>query len=319
MQAVKFKLAVVSLLAAIACLETLSIWAQQAGSPSAREIPRPLVPSQAPPKATPPFAELSDIQQRWDYSDLVCTGAATRPKRTEIVKRIGDQDRDQLISWVTVEACFKGKPPANPLRVIGYDVLAQQDGAKNFIYAGPPPGFVTEGRNLLFLRRTNDAQTWNVTVPVYATCIPLAATAPAYQLDGSAVSIRRALAAEFEAVLPGTSEPAWYLDCLLEILGEYQGLEELKRLPTSDDKDLHAQIAMELLRHHDQAGEPDTISLLEDDSAPTMQRENAALALRNATSLRAERALERVITEQPPNELRTAAEESLSYIQRRQN
>ena len=66
-----------------------------------------------------PTRYLQSIWQRWDASDLVCTGMASEPVRTGITRTIDGSRRDQLSSEVTVETCFKGKPPASsPVRAL---------------------------------------------------------------------------------------------------------------------------------------------------------------------------------------------------------
>jgi hypothetical protein len=81
--------------------------------------------------------------QRWDASDLVCTGLASAPVRTGVTRTIDGRDRDQLSSEVKFETCFKGKSPvSSPVRVVGYSVTASKDIRGGYIYSGPPPGFV---------------------------------------------------------------------------------------------------------------------------------------------------------------------------------
>lgn len=295
-----------------------SALAQEGTRRASIEAPPPFSPTQTPPPGQPAFVAIG-LQLRWDYSDLVCTGTAHHPQRTGVVKRIGDADRDQLRASVTIETCFKGKTTRNPIHVIGYDLYAQKETKQGFIYAGPPTGFVTQGRNLLFLRRTNAPGIWDVTVPVYETCLALAPTAPAYTTDGSPKATRRALAAEVEAVATANPEKSsYYLGYVLDFLGEQKGLAELKPLSPTANEDLRRQIALLLLRHHDQDGEGEAIALLEDSSEADWQRANAARALRNATSIRAKRALEWAATEPEPDELRKAAQESISYMERQQ-
>jgi HEAT repeat protein len=199
-----------------------------------------------------------------------------------------------------------------------------------YAYAGPPIGFVTKGRNLLFLRKTRDPKVWRVTIPVYATCIELADGAPDYELNGSAGSIRRALVKEFEAVIEqgrintagGTlfASPdkvaAVYLPYIWEILGRVQGTQEFKLLMTRSSGSLRQEIAMALLRQGDQAGEPGAIARLQDSTAVVWKRTNAAYALRNATSSRACEALENILNKPAPPELRHVAEESVSQMSR---
>ena len=280
------------------------------------EIPPPLSVDQTTSSKRPPFSGMG-MQMRWNYSDLVCTGIATLPKHTGEVKRIGGTDRDQLVSFVTIESCFKGKAPADRIRVIGYGVVALRETVGGYVYSGPPPGFVEKGRNLFFLRKTGDPRLWDVTVPVYQTCIPLAQLAPGYALDGSADGIRNALAAEMEnAILTNPPTVTWYFGYVLDLLDEKRGLDQLKRLSRNANKDLRRQIALTLLWHNDQDGEGEVLSLLRDSGAVSWQRANAARALRNATSPQARQALEEILKQPAPDEVRSAARESLMQIGR---
>lgn len=292
-------------------------------------LPAAFDPDQTPPSKEPPFAGMG-IQERWKHSDLVCTGIAEKPVETGAVETIGGSDRNQVASWVTLEKCFKGRPPAGQVKVLGDSVVAQKEITMGFAYAGPPIGFVTKGRNLLFLRKTDDPEVWRVTIPVYAACISLAETAPDYELDDSKDSIRHALVKEFEAVIEqgrinaaggtlfATSDEvaALYLPYIWELLGRVQGTREFKLLMASSSGSLRPEIAMELLRQGDQAGEPDTIARLLDATAVVWKRTNAAYALRNSTSSRAREALEEIVNGPGPVELRHVAEESLSQMNR---
>src|ERR1017187_8740250 len=140
--------------------------------------------------------------QRWDASDLVCTGLASAPVRTGVTRTIDGRDRDQLSSEVKFETCFKGKSPvSSPVRVVGYSVTASKDIRGGYIYSGPPPGFVRKGRNLLFLRQTVTPSELEIAVPIYETAIRLANSRPHYPNDTSPTSVRFALTREFEAAL----------------------------------------------------------------------------------------------------------------------
>ena len=99
---------------------------------------------------------LPTIQQRWEASDLVCTAVVSTPIRTGVTQEIDGRDRDQLSAEASIEKCFKGeKPSTTTIRVLGYSVYAAKDlHGTGVVYAGPPTGFVSKGRNLIFLRRT---------------------------------------------------------------------------------------------------------------------------------------------------------------------
>ena len=98
---------------------------------------------------------LGSVWQRWEASDLVCTGLAAAPVRTGITRTIDGTDRDQLATEVEFETCLKGKRPvSSAVRVVGYSAIATKDIHGGYVYSGPPVGFVRKGRNLLFLRQT---------------------------------------------------------------------------------------------------------------------------------------------------------------------
>jgi hypothetical protein len=313
----------------IPCLVPPTVRAQDAKLQDAG-WPPPFSPTQKPP-GEPPFVAMG-IQLRWDYSDLVCTGSAEAPIRTGQIETLGGSDRDQLMSWVVLESCFKGTRPNHQVQVLGDSVLAEKDMHGGFVYAGPPTGFLARGRNLLFLRKTEQSHIWRVTVPVYAICIPLADEPPSYTLDGSNDSIRRALTAEMEAMIdhgelrpmPDTvsteaREPgriaAAYLPYIFEILGRIQALREFAGLMQVSPFAVRREIAIQMLWAGDQRGAPDTLVLLEDTNVPNWQRANAARALVHATSPHARSILERIAHEQGNNELGRAAQESLLRMQ----
>jgi len=91
-------------------------------------------------------------------------------------------------------------------------------------------------------------------------------------------------------------------------------MREFKQLMAHSPESVRREIAMALLREGNQEGEAETLALLEDKAAVSWKRENAALALANATSTQARQALERVVSEPGPDELRNAAQESLSRM-----
>jgi hypothetical protein len=277
----------------------------------------------------PPFSA-GGLQFRWDYSDLVCTGVAAEPKGSGIVENLGGTDRDQLTARVEIQTCFKGVRPAGVVTVLSDSVIAAKDAQTGFAYAGPPLGFVVPGRNLLFLRATKTPHVWRVTVPVYATCLPLADVPPDYNVDGSEDSIRRALAAEIEAVIAQghlrdqpygfqtLAEPEYvaavYAPYILEIYGKSQGVNELASIMSFSPVASRRVIAMELLRNGDQRGLPDTLALLQDESVVGWQRSNAARALEYAQSPRAKLALESIANQASNDELHHAARELLAKM-----
>jgi len=305
----------------IPCLESPSALtvAQNSTWPSMRV-------SQAASVKEPPFSSGS-LQLRWDYSDLVCTGVAAVPKRTGIVENLAGTDRDQLSSRVELQTCFKGVRPVGIVAVLGDTIVAAKDAQGGFVYAGPPTGFVPPGRNLLFLRATQSRNVWRVTVPVVATCLPLADVPPDYPFDGSDDSIRRALAAEIEAVIAQghlrdqpygfqtLDQPeyvaATYAPYVFEIYGKPRALNELARMMTSLPSASRRVIAMELLRNGDQRGLADTLALLQDESVVSWQRANAARALEYGQSLQARLALKSLANQTSNDELHRVSREVL--------
>ena len=303
-------------------------------SPSALAVAQnntwpPMRLSQSPSVKEPPFIS-GGLQFRWDYSDLVCTGVAAVPKRTGIVENLGGTDRDQLSARVELQTCFKGVRPAGVVTVLGDSVVASKDAQGGFVYAGPPTGFVVLGRNLLFLRATKTPHVWRVTVPVYATCLELTDVPPEYTVDGSEDSIRRALAAEIEAVIAQghlREKPygfltrdhpeyvaAIYAPYILEVLGKPAALNELARIMASLPAASRRVIAMELLRNGDQRGVPEALALLQDESAVGWQRANAAGALEYAQASRVRLALESIANQASNDELHRAARETLAKM-----
>lgn len=224
---------------------------------------------------------LPSVWQRWDASDLVCTGLASAPVRTGITRTIDGSDRDQLSSEVRFETCFKGKPPVTSrVRVVGYSVMADKDIHGGYIYSGPPPGFVRKGRNLLFLRRTPNPGEFEVAVPVYETAIRLADSRPYYIDDKSATSVRFALTREFEAALVQfDGNDVSDIERIFDLLGKAEGIAELSRFSKSVALQIQRDIAVALVAHDQLEYEPLAISLLIDASAPPWKRQNAASAL----------------------------------------
>lgn len=225
---------------------------------------------------------LPSIHQRWDASDLVCIGDASPPVRTGLTRTIDGTDRDQLSAEVELETCFKGnRPTASEIRVLGYDVVAMRDvSSQGYAYSGPPVGFVSKGRNLLFLHRTDMPNEFEVAVPIYQTAIHLADKRPNSASMESQESERYILTHEFEAALvqfdDGDLSDIGYI---LDLLGRDDGTIELDRLSRSLPLSVQRDVAVALLSQDQRESEPIVVSLLLDSSAPGWKRENAAGAL----------------------------------------
>ena len=224
---------------------------------------------------------LPSLWQRWDGSDWVCTGVAAAPVRTGKTRTIDGRDRDQLSSEVELETCFKGeRPVSSPVRVIGYSEVASKDTHRGYVYSGPPTGFVSKGRNLLFLRRTPNPAEFEVAVPVYETAIRLADSRPYYTSDKSATSVRFALTREFEAALVQfDGKDVSDIERIIDLLGKVEGMAELSWFSKSVALPIQRDIAVALVARDQIAYEPLAISLLIDASALAWKRENAASAL----------------------------------------
>jgi hypothetical protein len=224
---------------------------------------------------------LPSIQQRWDASDLVCIGDASSPVRTGLTRTIDGSDRDQLSAEVELETCFKGdRPTASEIRVLGYDVVAMKDLGQGYAYAGPPTGFVSKGRNLLFLRQTQNPDDFEVTVPIYETAIHLADARPDNNSGGGLLSARLVLTQELEAaVVQFDDGDLRYIGYLLDLLGTPAAIAELSKFSRDLPLAVQRDVAVALLFHGQPDAEPVVISLLLDTSAPTWKRGNAAGAL----------------------------------------
>lgn len=221
---------------------------------------------------------LPSIWQRWDASDLVCTGVASAPRPTGKNRTIDGSDRDQLSSNVEFETCFKGnRPLTSPVRVIGYNVVASKDIRGGYIFSGPPTGFLSKGRNLLFLRRTANPSEFEIAVPVYETAVRLAADRPYYTNDKSATSVRFALTREFEAALVQfDNDDVSNIERIFDLLGKPGGIAELSSFAKTVALPIQRDIAVALLAHDRLEYEPVAISLLIDTSARGWKRQNAA-------------------------------------------
>jgi hypothetical protein len=297
---------------------------------------------------------LPTIQQRWDVSDLVCIGEATTPVRTGLTRFIDGSDRDQMSIDVDLQMCFKGdRPNPSKIRVFDYDVFAQKDleGARGYGYGGPPTGFARKGRNLLFLRSTNDPGEYETSVLIYATAIPLADQPPIYPAAGSAQFTRVVVTRELEAALlqedSGESSNLrdisylfdWLgvqdsgcdvypprtqgVDGLADVLGiqASDGIAELSRFSKSSPPPVQRDIAVDLVSRGLKSYEREVISLLLDSSVPFWKRENAALALGRCGTDASVAALRTIsmqpATTQESEELRGVAKESLESLEHR--
>jgi hypothetical protein len=230
-----------------------------------------------------PSPYLQSIWQRWDASDLVCTGITSEPLHTGISRTIDGSRRDELSSEVRFETCFKGKRPASsPVRVLGYSVYASKDvrDSVGIAYAGPPPGFVQKGRNLLFLRQSAAPGVLEVAVPIYETAIRLADTRPRYPVNTSPIFFREALTQEFEAaIVQFDTTDISDIERVFDLLGNSQAVMELSTFSRTVALPIQRDIAVALVEHDQLESEPVAISLLIDTSALPWKRANAASAL----------------------------------------
>lgn len=241
---------------------------------------------------------IPSIEARWNASDLVCIGDADAPQRTGMAQSIEGADRDQLSANVKLERCFKGeKPSSSEIRVLGNYVAAAKAGKSviSFAYSGPPTGFVHNGRNLLFLRRTSVPDDFVVSVPIYETAIPLADAPPTYPSPPSPSSIKTVLTMELEKAMLQSEDTSRdmnpkpfadpllsdyrYIDYLLDYLGPPNGIAELSRFSETAPVAIQRDIAVRLFDLDQSGYESSVISLLLDVTAPAWKRGNAALAL----------------------------------------
>ena len=272
---------------------------------------------------------LPSIQQRWDVSDLVCIGNATTPVRTGRTEFIDGRDRDQLSADIDLQTCLKGDcPKPSRIRVFDYDVFAEKDleGGSGYGYSGPPTGFVRKGRNLLFLRKTDDPGEYQTAVLIYATAIPLADEPPIYPAADSAGYVRAVVTRELEAALlqedrgQGTDDLT-DIGYLFDWLGGQRGIDELSSFAKSAPLPVQRDLALRLLSLEQKSWEPEVISLLLDSSAPAWKRENAARALGRSGTAAAVGPLRQVAmlsgTTQQAKSLQEVAQESLRSVEHR--
>ncbi len=265
---------------------------------------------------------LGTIQQRWDASDLVCTGTASAPERSGGMRSIEGSNRDELVARVEFETCLKGEQPPSPVRVIGFDIVARTDfGGRGYGYSGPPTGFVVKGRNLLFLRRTETPAEFEVTVPIYQTAVALAEQRPEVTYDGTPESARRVVTGELEAALVQfDANDLSEITYLVDWLGRADGLAELERFSLEATLPVKRDIAVELLRDGHHESEEMVISLLRDRSALQWKRQNAIYALAEQGSEAALEPLESILAEPETSDsapLRLTAREAVESLQKR--
>lgn len=260
---------------------------------------------------------LPGIQARWDASDLVCIGKADSPQRTGVAQFIDGANRDQLSANIELERCFKGgRPSSSDIRVLGNYVAAAKPGdygVISFAYSGPRTGFVHNGRNLLFLRKTSVPDEFVVTVPIYETAIPLADVPPAYPSPASPTFMKTVLTKELENAmlesednghrmdLQGFGDPLLsdyrYIDYLLDYLGTPDGITELSTFSEIAPLAIQRDIAVKLLDLDQSRYESSVISLLLDETAPAWKRGNAALVLGRQGSQAALEPLRKIVLE----------------------
>jgi hypothetical protein len=291
---------------------------------------------------------LPTIQERWDASDLVCIGEADSPQRTGVAQFIDGANRDQLSANVELEKCFKGKKPSSSeIRVLGNYVAAAKPGDHgviSFAYSGPPTGFVHNGRNLLFLRRTTLPDEFVVTVPVYESAIPFADVPPAYPSPKSLSFIKTVMTSELESAMLQSEDTSRdsdpkafadpllsdcrYIDYSLDYLGTPDGIRELSRFseiaPVAIQRDIAVRLLdfdVNLLDHDQTRYESSVISLLLDETAPTWKRGNAALVLGRRASQAALEPLRKIVLEPAKTEqlqmLHNEAASSLESLEHR--
>lgn len=282
---------------------------------------------------------LPTIRARWNASDLVCTGEASAPEPTGATQVIDGAKRDQLSANVELERCFKGEMPrSSEIRVHGDYFVALEDIRGGYGYSGPPLGFVHEGRNLLFLRRSSVPDLFLVTVPIYQTAIPLADAAPTYPPATSPEFLKTVLTRELESAMVQTtgdnqgvnsSQPFGegllsdieYIDLLADYLGKSDGAAELSRFSETAPASVRQDIVVTLLGWGLREYEPAVISVLLDVSVPAWKRENAAFALGRYGSQAALAPLRSVASEaagtEDQKQLKKCAESSLQSLEQR--
>jgi hypothetical protein len=118
--------------------------------------------------------------------------------------------------------------------VIGYSELAAKTSTGIRLYRSPA-GFVSQGRNLWFLRRTANPSEFEVAVPVYEPAIRLADSRPYYTNDKSTTSVRFTLTQEFEsALVQFDANDVSDIDHLFDLLGKAENIAELSRFSKTE-------------------------------------------------------------------------------------
>ena len=174
---------------------------------------------------------------------------------------------------------FQGKEAANSNHKSHrlFRVRCEDLKGAGFAYAGPPTGFVSKGRSLIFLRRTALPGQFEIAVPVYETAIRLSDSSPYYPDDNSPTGTRFALTQEFEsALLQSDSTDVYYIQWIFDLLGSEETVRELRTLSPRAPLAIQRDIAVSLLANGQSDCEPVVISLLTDTSALGWKRQNAA-------------------------------------------
>jgi len=297
----------------------------------------------------PPLAYLN-LDQRLNYSDLVCSATIIDTWRTGGKLAVDSSVTAENLARADVQSVFKGKLTSATITFRWFSWPGPMDpiaGPSGYVYAGPPLADLrNERRYLLFLRsdgsiyagppladlrnerryllflRSDGSTGWSVTVPMYQLEVPLAASAPAnlrLGLDASGLAIaqrNRELAEEFAAAVQSQVDLAHVYNnfsWIAELLGK-GATPLIQPFLESATPLLRYFAADRLAQMNDAAGENVLLAILNDQSQESWMRANAAWDVGKLHSARVLPDLAKVATDDPEAAVREGALRGLAEL-----
>ncbi|PYT72371.1 MAG: hypothetical protein DMG39_10125 [Acidobacteria bacterium] len=272
----------------------------------------------------PPLAYLN-LDQRLNYSDLVCSATIIDTWRTGGKLAVDSSVTAENLARADVQSVFKGKLTSATITFRWFSWPGPMDpiaGPSGYVYAGPPLADLRNERRYLLFLRSDGSTGWSVTVPMYQLEVPLAASAPAnlrLGLDASGLAIaqrNRELAEEFAAAVQSQVDLAHVYNnfsWIAELLGK-GATPLIQPFLESATPLLRYFAADRLAQMNDAAGENVLLAILNDQSQESWMRANAAWDVGKLHSARVLPDLAKVATDDPEAAVREGALRGLAEL-----
>lgn len=271
----------------------------------------------------PPFTYLA-LDQRLRYSELVCSATILDTQLTGRTLNLSSATTAENLARADVDTVLKGKLTGSTIMFHWYSWPAPED-PNNYAYSGPPLADLRPGMRYLLFLRSDGAEGWRVTIPMYQLEILLAPWLDAslrQRLDSSGLTDagrNHELAQEFAAAahfvepLGDAADVYDYFSWMAELLGK-EAVPFIRPFLKSATLRLRYFAADRLAEMKSDAGRDVLLATLKSRDLDALNRGHAALDLGRLQTRDALPDLEKFATDDPEPAVRYGAIRGLGEV-----